>query len=103
MLRITNIISLIFTFFLLIYSFNSNQVFVISFIIMSQFVLFKTFKMIYRNFLVSKTKKTELMKSKIHYLEDLYRPFNNYIIKNKTVYDENEFSIYLLSKNNKKS
>ena len=100
-LKSTNIISLITTVFLLIYSFNNKQIFVISFLIVNQYMLFRSFKVIYRRFLVSKTIENADSRIKIHNLEDLYRPFNNYIIKNKKIYNEKEFSLILLNSNKK--
>lgn len=97
-LKISNIISLLFTFIMFFYCFNHSQIFIISFLIINQYYLLISFKKIYRNFLISKTMKSNNSKYKIHFLEDLYRPFNNLIIKNKKIYNEQEFSIYLLKK-----
>ena len=90
-LKIMNIISLFFTSILLIYCIFNSQLFIISFLIFNQIVMIKSFKYTYRKFLVSKTKGLNLKRYKIHFIEDLYRPFNNIVINNNKVYSEEEF------------
>lgn len=99
-LRITNGISLISSFILLFTIISTNQIFIVSFIIFNQYILLKSFKRMYRDFLVSKTNINN-QKTKMHFLEDLYRPFNNVIIKNKKIYTDRDFSLYLLKKKEK--
>lgn len=98
-LKIMNIISLFFTSILLIYCIFNSQLFIISFLIFNQIVMIKSFKNTYKKFLVSKTKGLNLKRYKIHFIEDLYRPFNNIVINNNKVYSEEEFSLYLIKKN----
>jgi len=101
-LKISNIISFIFTIIMFFYGFNKNQIFIISFIIINQYILLISFKKIYRNFLISKTNKNDSKNFKMHFFEDLYRPFNNLVVKDMKIYNEQEFSFYLLNKKRKK-
>lgn len=100
-LKIVNVISFVMTIFMFSYGFNTNQIFIISFLVFNQYIMFISLKKIYRNFLISKTNKNNNTNYKMHFFEDLYRPFNNLIIKNKKLYNEKEFSIYLLNKREK--
>lgn len=100
-LKIMNIISIITTFFLAIYAINNYQIFILSFVILSQINLLKKIKLIYRNFLISKSIKQDNKFIKVHILEDLYRPYKNIIVRNNTIYDDEKFSIMLLLKNYK--
>lgn len=95
-LRIMNIISLIATLLLTIYAFNHYQIFIISFLIISQINLFKNIKNIYRKFLISKSSKQENKITKFHFFDDLYRPYNNLVFKNHKIYSDEKFSIMLL-------
>ena len=97
-LIICNSISLISTILMFFYMFNHFQIFIISFLLINQYFLIISFKKVYRVFLVSKTIENFSSNYKIHFLEDLYRPFNNIVIKNHKIYNEQEYSRYLLKK-----
>ena len=97
-LKIVNTISVIFTFIFFFYAFNSNQIFILTFIIFNQYILIKSFKKVYLNFLISKTSNTKNKKVKFHILDDLYRPYDNLIYKNNHLYDDKYFSFYLLKR-----
>ena len=101
-LKIVNFISLVSTFIFTFYSFRNNQIFILSFLIYNQLVMFISFKEVYKNFLISKTIDNKNKKMKFHYFLDLYRPYDNIVLKNNKIYSDKTFSFYLLKRRQKK-
>ena len=101
-LKIMNFISLISTIIFTIFTFKNNQIFILSFLIYNQIIMFISFKEIYKNFLISKTIDNKNNKVKFHYFLDLYRPYDNLVLKNNRLYSDKTFSFYLLKRRQKK-
>ena len=101
-LKVVNIISLISTIIFTFYTINSNQLFILSFLIYNQIIMFISFKKVYKNFLISKTIDNKNSKIKFHYFLDLYRPYDNLVLKNNKLYSDKTFSFYLLKRRQKK-
>ena len=64
--------------------------------------MFIAFKENYKNFLISKTIDNKNNKVKFHYFLDLYRPYDNLVLKNNRLYSDMTFSFYLLKRRQKK-
>jgi hypothetical protein len=93
-----NIVSLTATLLLTIYAFSHYQIFIISFLIINQINLFKNIKFIYRKFLISKSTKQDNKITKFHLFDDLYRPYNNLIMKNNKIFNDTNYSLMLLNR-----
>ena len=101
-LKLINFISIVSTIIFTIYSFNNNQIFILSFLIYNQIIMFLSFKEVYKHFLISKTINNKNFKTKFHYFLDLYRPYDNIVLKDNRLYSDKSLSFYLLKRREKK-
>lgn len=98
-LKVSGIISFIFTIAVIIFTFNNPQLILIGYLVYSQLHYWLFIKRRYRNFLMARTGIEVEKKDILHSKKDLYRPKNNLIISNQKVYQESEYAKLLLTDN----
>lgn len=97
-LNISNVVSIIFLIAFIIYNFISFQPLVTIFLIVEQIKNLKNYKLIYKNFLIYKSKIMKHKKYKIINDYLMYKDVNNYKFEKSTVLNDTDIAIKELKK-----